>query len=139
MRAVFLDTATLGFTPDLLKELPLQWSFFEKTKPEEVVQRIGDAAIVATNKVLLTKEILQKCPNLKLICIVATGYNNVDLAVAKALGIKMGEPLFKIRDLVAKNNVHVLCRANAGFKVHNTALNILNMVLQMCNIVEKTG
>lgn len=87
MNAVFLDTVTIGFTPDILKELPLKWTFFQATKPQEVAQRIADATIVVSNKVVLSAEILQKCPQLKLICIAATGYNNVDLAAAKKRGI----------------------------------------------------
>ncbi len=88
MKAVFLDTATLGadFSYDLLKQLPVQWAFFKETRPHETLERIKDADIVVSNKVLLTADIL-KASHLKLICVAATGYNNVDLAVAKQLGI----------------------------------------------------
>ncbi|HEY2809916.1 MAG TPA: D-2-hydroxyacid dehydrogenase [Rhabdochlamydiaceae bacterium] len=89
MQAVFLDTKTLGRGVDLdsLKALPLQWTFFDETKPQETAHRIAGAQIVVTNKVMLTKEILEKSPDLKLVCIAATGYNNVDIPAAKARGI----------------------------------------------------
>ena len=49
--------------------------------------RIGDAEVVFINKVRLTDEIFAACPNLKLVSILATGYNIVDLAAAKRRGI----------------------------------------------------
>lgn len=88
MKAIFLDAATLGadFSYDLLKQLPVQWTFFEETSPHETLERIKDADIVVSNKVLLTADIL-KASSLKLICVAATGYNNVDVATAKQLAI----------------------------------------------------
>jgi glycerate dehydrogenase len=89
MKGVFLDSKTLGegVSLDVLQTLPLHWTFFEETKPEETASRIKDAEIVVTNKVLLTREILEKCSHLKLVCVAATGYNNVDLSAAKERGI----------------------------------------------------
>lgn len=91
MKAAFLDTNTLGDVnfSELLQELPVKWSFFKETKSRDTLERIKDFEIIATNKVLLTREILKKSPHLKLICIAATGTNNVDLAAAKELGIKV--------------------------------------------------
>jgi glycerate dehydrogenase len=89
MKAVFLDAKTLGEGVSFaeLKALPMQWAFFDETHPEETLKRIIEAQIVITNKVVLTREIFEKNPQLKLICIAATGYNNVDLVAAKEMGI----------------------------------------------------
>lgn len=89
MKAVFLDTSTLGkeISLETLNELPLEWVFYPQTRPEETNQRIQDATVIVSNKVLLTQELLQQAPALKLICVAATGYNNVDLETAKRLGI----------------------------------------------------
>jgi|SRR5579862_332184 len=89
MNAVFLDTDSLGqgISYDVLQELSLKWSFFKETKATDTLERIKNAEIVVSNKVLLTKEILENSPRLKLVCIAATGYNNVDLSAAKELGI----------------------------------------------------
>jgi glycerate dehydrogenase len=89
MKAVFLDTKTLGddVSFDILQKLPFHWSFFEETSPKETLERVKGAQVVVSNKVILSKEILEKCPALKLICVAATGYNNVDTAAAKDLGI----------------------------------------------------
>lgn len=54
---------------------------------QEAAARIGDAEVVFINKVRLTDEIFAACPNLKLVSILATGYNIVDLAAAKRRGI----------------------------------------------------
>lgn len=60
---------------------------YDRTPPELVVSRIGDADIIMTNKCLLTKEVLSACPKVKWIGILATGFNNVDLAYTKEHGI----------------------------------------------------
>ena len=89
MKIVILDRATLGFDVDI--------SVFEKygtvtsydfTKKEETQDRIKDADIVLTNKVLITKEHMDNS-NIQLICITATGMNNVDLEYAKIKKIEV--------------------------------------------------
>ena len=57
------------------------------TAPEDTLSRIGDAEIVLTNKVLITREIIEKAPNLKYIGVLATGFNIIDLQAAKERGI----------------------------------------------------
>jgi len=57
------------------------------TAPEDTLSRIGDAEIVLTNKVLITREIIEKAPNLKYIGVLATGFNIIDLQAAKEKGI----------------------------------------------------
>ncbi|MGY8643922.1 MAG: D-2-hydroxyacid dehydrogenase [Verrucomicrobiales bacterium] len=57
------------------------------TSPAEVIERIADAEIVMTNKVVISGEAMDAAPNLKLIQVVATGVNNVDLEGAKSRGI----------------------------------------------------
>jgi len=80
------------------REIPgeIDWSAFEKygevtkyarTLPEQVAERIGDADIVFLNKTVVTKEALEKCPNVKFISVIATGYNTVDVNGARDLGI----------------------------------------------------
>ena len=50
---------------------------------EDTIQRIGDSEIVLINKVPITEEVFAACPNIKLICVQATGYNVVDCEAAK--------------------------------------------------------
>lgn len=56
---------------------------YERTLPEQVAERIGDAEIVFLNKTVVTEEHLQRCPNIRFIGVIATGYNTVDVAAAK--------------------------------------------------------
>lgn len=64
-----------------------QVDYYDRTAPEELLPRIQDADIICTNKVLLTREMMTACPKLRLICVMATGYNVVDVAAARELGI----------------------------------------------------
>ena len=54
------------------------------TDDAEIIGRIGEAEIIFTNKTPLTKKILDACPNVKYIGVLATGYNVVDTAAAQA-------------------------------------------------------
>lgn len=64
-----------------------EFTVYDRTAAEEVIDRIGDADIIMTNKVVISAETLAACPSVKLICELATGYNNIDVAAAKARGI----------------------------------------------------
>ena len=55
--------------------------------PEQAIARIGDSEIVILNKVSITEDILNACPNIKLICVQATGYNIVDCDACRRHGI----------------------------------------------------
>ena len=81
----------------------LSWDFlnkygevtvYERTAAEEVAARIGDADIALINKSPITAGVLDACPNLKLICVLATGYNVVDCAAAK----ERGSPVCNVPD-----------------------------------------
>lgn len=60
---------------------------YENTAREDVVSRIGNSDVVITNKVLLTKEVMDACPSVRLVLIMATGYNIIDLEAATSRGI----------------------------------------------------
>jgi glycerate dehydrogenase len=63
-------------------------TLYERTQTEaQVIQRIGDAEVILLNKVPITDHIMASCPNLKLICVLATGYNVIDCTAAKQRGI----------------------------------------------------
>ena len=56
---------------------------YDRTKPEEVVERIGDAEVVYTNKTPITRDTLDQCGNIRFIGVLATGYNIIDIEAAK--------------------------------------------------------
>ena len=60
---------------------------YDRTPADLIQQRIGDASIILLNKTPITEETLSACPSVKLICVLATGYNVVDCEAAKKRGI----------------------------------------------------
>ena len=87
MKIVILDRATLGFDIDIsIFETLGEVISYDITLPNETTNRVKDADIVITNKVMISKEVMENS-NLKLICISATGTNNVDLEFAKQKNI----------------------------------------------------
>ncbi|MBN2816287.1 MAG: D-2-hydroxyacid dehydrogenase [Campylobacterales bacterium] len=89
MNIVLLDTLTFGDSDLSGFNRFGSVTLFETTAPHETQERITDADVIVTNKVVITKEHMQRCSALKLICIAATGMNNVDLVAAEELGIEV--------------------------------------------------
>lgn len=91
MKAVLLDADTLGEGIDfgVINDVVTELRLHASTSPEQLPEHIGDAEVVLTNKVVLNQEVLAASPNLKLICVLATGINNIDLAAAEELGIQV--------------------------------------------------
>jgi len=85
MKAVLLDCNSLG--PDdldlsALMALPVDWTIYPETSDREVCERIVDADIVLTNKVPINALSLSQAPRLKIISVMATGTNAIDLQAA---------------------------------------------------------
>ncbi len=88
MNIAVLDIATLGDDLDFDGVHSLgDVTIYDVTFPEDVPDRIADAEVLILNKVKLNKENLPYAKNLKLICITATGFDNVDLDYCKEHGI----------------------------------------------------
>ena len=85
---VILDSATLGSDIDFSPITSLgETTFYSTTQPSETADRIRNAEIIVTNKVFIGKEQIDAAPNLRLVCVAATGYNNIDLNALTARGI----------------------------------------------------
>ncbi|KGQ71045.1 glycerate dehydrogenase [Chelonobacter oris] len=88
LKIVHLDSSSLPkHIPIPRPNIEHQWIAHEATDPEQTLERLQGADIAVTNKVVITKELMQQLPQLKLIAVTATGTNNVDLDAAKELGI----------------------------------------------------
>ena len=83
---VFLDRGTVT-VPFRKPGIAHEWLDYERTAPEETVERLRGATIVVTNKVKFREAELAALPDLKLIAITATGYDNVDLTACKKHGV----------------------------------------------------
>lgn len=87
MKIVFLDRASVGDASlKALEELG-ELVCYDLTAPNERAERIADAEIIITNKVRIDRPEMEAAPRLKMICIAATGMNNVDLQAAEERGI----------------------------------------------------
>ncbi len=67
-----------------------EFTVYDRTPYDDVpliIERIGDAEIVITNKTPITREILSACPGIKAVAVLATGYNVVDIAACKEKGV----------------------------------------------------
>ena len=89
MKIVLLDALTFGETDLSGFEQFGDVKVYQTTSADEVEARIADATVIVTNKVVITKEHMQNTQTLKLICVSATGMNNVDLASAKENAVEV--------------------------------------------------
>ena len=88
MHIVFLDAKTIGEVQGIEKINELgDFTIYPVTRNDQRIERLKDARVVITNKVVIDKSVMDACPNIKLICIAATGMNNVDLDYAKEKNI----------------------------------------------------
>lgn len=115
MKIVFLDEYTLGGA-DLSSIRSLgEYVGYESTRPEEVVERAEGAEVLIVNKVIIGEQEMAQLPDLRLICVAATGVNNIDLGAAKEHGISV--------------------RNAVGYSTHTVAEATLGSVLALCREV----
>jgi lactate dehydrogenase-like 2-hydroxyacid dehydrogenase len=106
MNIVVLQTDSLGTDMDLSEFYKLgNVTMYPECKDEEVVERIKDADIVVTNKNTLFEEQLAGLSQLKLICLTATGYNNVDIDYCSKHNIKVANVKGYSTDTVAQHTI----------------------------------
>ncbi|WP_309499539.1 D-2-hydroxyacid dehydrogenase [Sulfurovum sp.] len=90
MNIILLDAKTLGDDLDITAlESFGTLTVYPSTSTDQTLERIQIADIIITNKVVITANMMEEAPKLKLICIAATGMNNVDLDAAKLKGIEV--------------------------------------------------
>ncbi len=91
MKAVFLDAKTLGDDVDLsaIESVTGGLTRYDRTAPEQVLERIRGFDTVVVNKVVLGRTHFEACPELKTIAVVATGLNNIDQEAAREHGIRV--------------------------------------------------
>ncbi len=89
MKIVILDAYTTN--PGDLSWQPLcafgELTVYDRTAPDEVIDRIGDTEIVYTNKTVLPENLFDACPSIRFLGLLSTGYNVVKLEDAKAHGV----------------------------------------------------
>ncbi len=90
IKIVFLDAKTVGEVPNFrVLEKQGALTIYEKTLPSEVIERCTGQDVIITSKVQMSQEVLSQLPDLKLICVAATGLNSIDLEAAEKLKIQV--------------------------------------------------
>ena len=105
MKLVITDSATLsggGVTLDRFSQYG-EVTQYDLTAPEQLAQRLADADAVLCNKTVISAEIFTRCPKLRYIGECATGYNNIDIAAAKAHGVTVCNAGVYSTDAVAQH------------------------------------
>lgn len=89
MKAVFLDSQTFSenISFSAIEQQVTMLTCYPTTSAEQILERCQKADVIITNKVVITAEILAQLPQLKLIAITATGYNNIDIEAASKYNI----------------------------------------------------
>lgn len=109
MKIAFLDAATMGdvsFEP--IASLG-EFVAYESSTPEQARERVKDLDVLIINKVLVDKQLIDSAPKLKLICISATGVNNIDVDYAASKGIPVRNVAGYSTDSVAQSTfMHIL-------------------------------
>lgn len=85
MKITLLDADTLGNNTDFsgIKALASKFTIHKQTPADKLIERAQEADIIVTNKAKFSNETFKQLPNLKLVCITATGTDNIDLNAAK--------------------------------------------------------
>ncbi|MDX9883419.1 MAG: D-2-hydroxyacid dehydrogenase [Prolixibacteraceae bacterium] len=124
MEIVVLDGFTLN--PGDLSWEPLRklgnCKIYDRTAPGETQQRIGNAEIILTNKVIIDRRLMDALPALKYIGVLATGYNVVDMAAAKEKGIVVTNiPAYSTDSVAQMVFSHILAFCNR-VELHTTSV-----------------
>ena len=109
MKIAFLDAATMGDVSFEPFETLGDFVRYESSTPEQARERVKDLDVLLINKVLVDKQIIDSSPNLKLICIAATGVNNIDVEYAASKGIPVRNAVGYSTDSVVQSTfMHIL-------------------------------
>ncbi len=115
MKLVFLDAATMGNVSFEPFERLGEFVRYENSTQEEARERVKDVDVILMNKVWVGKELIDAAPNLKLICIAATGVNNIDVEYAASKGIPVRNVVGYSTDSVAQTTfMHILSLVGGG-------------------------
>ena len=115
MKIVFLDAATIGDVSFEPFERLGEFVSYQTSTAEQARERVKDTDVLMINKVLVNKELIDAAPSLKLICVAATGVNNIDISYAAYKGIPVRNVAGYSTDSVAQTTfMHILSLAGGA-------------------------
>ena len=107
---------------DKLENLCDRLTVFDATPMDKALSRIGNSEILMTSKCPITREFMEKCPNLKYIGSTATGYNNIDIAAAADMGIAVTNIPSYSTDAVAQHTIALIMELANNVGLHNQSV-----------------
>lgn len=122
MKIVFLDALSVGNVDFKNIEKEGELIKYNLTSKEEVFERIADAEIIITNKVYIGKEEIEAAPKLKLICVSATGYNNIDIKSAREAGVTVTNAAGYSTDSVAQHTFAMILEIYTSLSKYDRAV-----------------
>jgi lactate dehydrogenase-like 2-hydroxyacid dehydrogenase len=108
MKIVILDALTYGDTSLAGFESLGDVVVYQTTSADKTVERVRDAEVIVTNKVIINDDIMESAVNLKLICVAATGMNNIDHEAAERRGIMLKNVAGYSTDAVVQHTFSML-------------------------------
>lgn len=124
MKIVVLDGYTTNpgdLSWDALESLG-DVTIFDRTSQEDVIKRIGDAEAVFTSKCRVTGDVMDACPNIKFVSLLATGYDNVDIEAAQTRGIAVCNIPAYSTESVAQHTFALLLELCCNTGKHNKSV-----------------
>lgn len=124
MKIVVLDGYVANSGDLSWDEIACQGEFtaYDRTMPDKIVERAADADVIFTNKVVIDKDLIDRLPKLKFIGVLATGYNNVDVVAARRRGVTVTNvPAYSTHSVVQNIFAHLLNIANET-ALHNDSV-----------------
>lgn len=124
MKIVILDAYTLNPGDLSWDELSTfgELCVYDRTAPDEILERCKDAEIILDNKVVLDRETLMQLPNLKYIGVLATGFNIIDVQAARELGITVSNVPTYSTSAVAQLTFALILEIYNRVALHNAAV-----------------
>lgn len=108
MKIIILDALTYGDTSLAGFESLGEVTIYQTTSVEETCERVKDAEVIVTNKVVINDAVMESAPNLRLICVAATGTNNIDHDAAARRGISVKNVAGYSTDAVVQHTFSML-------------------------------
>ena len=125
MKSVFLDFATISrgdIDAEPLKRVLPDLQYFPTTEYADLHEHIGKAEIILTNKIRIDRQAMIAAPKLKLICLAATGTNNVDLEAAREHGVSVCNIVGYCTDAVVQHVFALIMSLNQHLREYQTLL-----------------
>ena len=105
-----------------IEDLCDRLTVFDATPEDKALLRLGSSEVLMTSKCRITRELMEKCPNLKYIGCTATGYNNIEQSSAAYLGIAVTNIPAYSTDAVAQHTIALMLEISNNVGLHNESV-----------------